>query len=501
MAAAARKRCWALSLIVLATAISSTSLSARKAESHNPATTNSSVSPAKIKINLDQAIEVKLPQAHHDLTPVAFKTTKGHEGWIVRVPGGRPIATPAYADGILFVGGGYGSHEFYAFNANTGDLVWKINTGDDGPTAAVVEGGYVGFNTESCTVIVVDEKTGKVVWKEWLGDPLMSQPAISDGKLYIAYPAGQRQHKQAQVEPSAQGFSHILLAADLKTGRHLWEEPITGDVISAPVISGDEVYVTCFDGTSFAFNAKTGGVLWTKKGVATSAPLAVANQVVLTRKVVQGTKMYEGMARVDAQKGDEKDKELIAKTDADYLGEGRGSAGAIGGLAQKSLDSSVGFATAPATAKIAEANKSVGVSSVVGGWAFQGSRPAHNGDSLFNAQGKYLNSVNAKDGKSQWQAELAGAHVTNTAQIFAPPALGRDYMYLAGSNGVLVSVRQKDGAMGFAYAFGKPIAFQPALAKGNIYFGTADGSLICLKSAGDDADGWYSWGGNAQHSR
>lgn len=272
-------------------------------------------------------------------------------------------------------------------------------------------------------------------------------------------------------------------------------------MISAPVVSGDEVYLTCFEGTSFAFNARTGGTLWTKKGVATSAPLAVGDQVVLTRKVQKAAKMYEGMVRVDAQKGEERDKELIAKTDADYLGEGRGSSGAIGGLAQKNLDSSVGFTTAPATAKLAQANETVGVSSVVGGWAFQGSRPAHNGDSLFNAQGKYLNSVNAKDGKARWQAELAGAHVTNTAQVFAPPALGRDYMYLAGSNGVLVSVRQKDGAMGFSYAIGKPIAFQPALAKGNIYLGTADGSLICLKTGSTDADGWYSWGGNAQHNK
>ena len=211
--------------------------------------------------------------------------------------------------------------------------------------------------------------------------------------------------------------------------------------------------------------------------------------------------MYEGIARLDAQRGEDKDKELIAKTDADYLGEGRGSTAAMAGAVQKSLDSSVGFATAPASAKLAEANKIVGVNSVVGGWAFQGSHAAHNGDSLFNAQGKYLNSVNVKDGKSQWQAELAGAHVPNGAQIFAPPALGHDYMYLAGSNGLLVSVRQKNGVMGFAYALGKPIAFQPALAKGSIYLGTADGSLICLKTGNPDAEGWYSWGGNAQHNK
>jgi hypothetical protein len=57
---------------------------------------------------------------------------------------------------------------------------------DDGPTAAVVEDGCVAFNTESCTVIVAETKTGKVIWQEWLGDPLMSQPAISKSRLYIA---------------------------------------------------------------------------------------------------------------------------------------------------------------------------------------------------------------------------------------------------------------------------------------------------------------------------
>lgn len=80
---------------------------------------------------------------------------------MLRIPGNHPIVTPAYADGLLFMGGGYGSHEFYTFRAATGAVAWKITTTDDGPTSAVVEGSYVGFNTESCTVIVVDEKAGK----------------------------------------------------------------------------------------------------------------------------------------------------------------------------------------------------------------------------------------------------------------------------------------------------------------------------------------------------
>jgi outer membrane protein assembly factor BamB len=55
--------------------------------------------------------------------------------------------------------------------------------------------------------------------------------------------------------------------------------------------------------------------------------------------------------------------------------------------------------------------------------------------------------------------------------------------------------------MGFAYSFQKPMIFQPALVDGNVYVGTGDGLLICLKANGKDADGWYEWGGNLQHSK
>src|SRR6185503_7255397 len=123
--------------------------------------------PAKqVQIDLDKAVRVALPDAQANLKPVSFKTSDGKTGWVVRIPGDRPISTPAYANGRLFVGGGYGSHEFYAFDARTGAKVWEMKTSDDGPTAAVVEDGYVAFNTESCTVIVCDPETGKLIWQE-----------------------------------------------------------------------------------------------------------------------------------------------------------------------------------------------------------------------------------------------------------------------------------------------------------------------------------------------
>jgi Ca-activated chloride channel family protein len=479
--------------------LASTTPSTAQAKAAAPAP---KATPKKVQIDLNRAVAVSLPANLAELKATAFGTPDGKRGWAIRIPGGRPIATPAYADGMIFVGGGYGSHEFYAFNADTGALVWKIQTGDDGPTAAVVEDGYVAFNTESCTIIVVDEKTGKIAWQEWLGDPLMSQPAIAKGRLYIAYPAGQRpqQHPTPGIAPARPG-THRLLAADLKTGRHIWEQEITGDVISAPVVSGERIHFTCFDGTSFGLDVADGRIVWRKMNAGTSAPVIADGQVVVTRKEQKGGKQYEGLARMDPARGQAKDEGLLAAGEAEYLGEGKGGGVGLHADALKALDSSVGFGTAPAPAKLSEANKNVGVTSVVGAWAYQGSRAAVSGGQMLNAQGRYVNSVRAADGQVTWRAEVSGSGLAAGAQAFAPPALGREYMYLSSPAGFLVAVRQQDGGVGFAYALKQPMIFQPALARGNVYVGTANGLVICVKTGSADADGWYAWGGNAQHNK
>ena len=156
-------------------------------------------SERRFTIDLDEATRLEMPKLAEDLRPESFEGPRGRGNWYLRIPGGRPIATPAYEDGLLFVGGGYGSYEFYAFDAMSGEVAWRIRTSDDGPTAAVVERGFVAFNTESCSVIVCEARTGRVIWEEWLGDPLMSQPAIV-GSRHI-------------VSPSACSCAHAAVSA------------------------------------------------------------------------------------------------------------------------------------------------------------------------------------------------------------------------------------------------------------------------------------------------
>jgi Ca-activated chloride channel family protein len=486
-------------------------LSSLKAEPPAAPATQPTTQPVKkIEINLDKAVAIDMPKVDAELSATEFKTADGRSGWALRIPGGRPIATPAYADGKLFVGGGYGSHEFYAFDAKTGKVVWQIKTADDGPTAAVVESGCVAFNTESCTVIVVEATTGRLLWQEWLGDPLMSQPAIANGKLYIAYPGGAPRGvqlngaapPQAQKVGPAKAAGHRLLCCDLQTGKHLWEQDITSDVISAPVIEGDQVLLTCFDGTSFCLNAGNGEVVWKRQHGGTSAPLMAQGKVIVTEKSTGGGQVKEGLKRLDSSKGESEDKTLLAAGDASYLKAGAGGNVGLNASAQAVADSAVGFGGgAPASAQMQLASKNVNVSTVAGGWAYQGSRAAYAGGNILNGQGNRLNCLRAEDGVLAWQAEARGAGIDGDSQLFCPPALGKDCLYVSGLQGHMLCVDQKSGAVRFAYTTNLPMSFQPALAEGNLYAGTNNGMLICLRTGQSDADGWNAWGGNAQHNK
>ena len=204
--------------------------------------------------------------------PARLKTKEGKmNGWQVTLPGGRPLATPAVVDGKLFIGGGFGSHEFYAFDARSGKLLWEYHTADDGPTAAVVADGYVGFNTESCELEILT-LDGKPVWKKWLGDPLMSAPAIADGKVFMCYPEskGDKQH-------------HLACFA-LADGKELWKKPIAGEIITAPVIADDRVYLATLEGTMFCFSQLDGTLAWQEKKNATSAPMVGDGQCYFSRR-------------------------------------------------------------------------------------------------------------------------------------------------------------------------------------------------------------------------
>ena len=209
-------------------------------------------------MQINPELRGKLPQVD---PPVPFRTKDDAvRGWKVAIPGNRPLATPAVADRFVLLGGGFGSYDFYAFDARDGRLAWQYQTSDDGPTAAAVAEGHVVFNTESCELEVLTVE-GTPVWKKWLGDPLMSMPAVGAGRIYMAYPDSKGDRR------------HYLACFDLRSGQEYWKQPIEGEIITAPVLAGGNVHFATLGGTLYCLRQEDGHIEWHEPRNATSSPV------------------------------------------------------------------------------------------------------------------------------------------------------------------------------------------------------------------------------------
>ena len=427
--------------------------------------------------------------------PVPFRSADGKvTGWKIQIPGNRPLATPAIAEGKLFVGGGFGSHEFYAFDATTGVHLWTYHTADDGPTAAVIEDGRIAFNTESCELEVITTG-GKPLWKKWLGDPLMSMPAVAGGAVYMAYPDSKGDHQ------------YYLAAFDLKTGAALWKHPIANEVITAPVVDGARVYVSTLDGSMLALNRADGSEIWKEQKNATSAPAVWMEQVFFSRG--EDTKVQQA-GQVAMQKTEMLSMRPVAarsapkdlpetRQKADYLDYAK-NANSAAGLASANFDASVGFAgPVKGSAKMVMAKSNLGQGTVHGIWAYQGSKPFVDQGHLYSSMGDNARSVEPKTGKVVWSRKLEPRR-PGGGSILTPPAIVNGKLFIGSSTGEVFALSEKTGDILWRTEVGEPVGFQTAIANGKVYVVTNQGTLYCLNTGDARDHGWLMWGANGMHN-
>jgi Ca-activated chloride channel family protein len=428
--------------------------------------------------------------------PALYRSSDGKiTGWKVTIPGNRPLATPAVAEGKVFVGGGFGSHEFFAFDASSGERVWSYTTADDGPTAAVVEDGIVAFNTESCELEVITTN-GKPLWKKWLGDPLMSMPAIAEGKVYMGYPNSRGDKK------------YYLGAFDLRTGKELWKYPLASDIITAPIIDHDRIYLATVDGSMLSLNRVNGNKIWQENKNATSAPTVWKEQVYFSRR--EETQVLKGGKAVPQQTEVVAARAIVPRSfvtelpetrrDADYLDYSK-RASSVAESRSQSLDASVGFAGPnKGGAFMAVAARNLGQTSVHGIWAYQGSKSFIYNGRLHSSMGDRTQSVDPASGKVIWSRTLHQRNESSGVEVLTPPSLVNGKAFVGTSSGEVYALSAETGAVLWSVNIGEPISFQPAVVKGRIYVVTNQGSLFSLSTGDPRDDGWLMWGGNAAHS-
>jgi eukaryotic-like serine/threonine-protein kinase len=414
-------------------------------------------------------------------------------GWQLNIPGNRPLATPAVVGGRIFLGGGFGSYEFYAFDAATGNCLWQYQTEDDGPTAAVVYGEYVAFNTESCELEVLTVE-GKRVWKEWLGDPLMSMPAIGDRGLFQIYPDSKGDRR------------HYLGAFELTTGRHLWKQPISGEIITAPVLADGCVYLTNLDGSMSCFRQADGEKIWHEDKKATSSPVVRDGECYFSQseEVLNprgaDLRRTEGLSKRGKGAAGHTFAFRATFDAADYLDHKRRSGGSPYYAACELADGAVGFGHHKGDAKMEQARTHLGHGHVSSLWAYQGSKPFLYRGRLFSAVGDTLHSLDPHSENVYWKKQLYQRDGEVLDNVLTPPALVNGKLFVGTIRGEVCCLAAESGEELWRANLGEPVVFQPAVAGGRCYAGTTNGHLFCIETGDADDDGWLMWGGNAAHN-
>ncbi|MBI2898374.1 MAG: PQQ-binding-like beta-propeller repeat protein [Deltaproteobacteria bacterium] len=414
----------------------------------------------------DRVAPRRLPRPHPARgTSLRFSFDGGKRGWVAALPLPELLASPAFAAGRIFLGGGFSSRSFFAFSAWTGELDWTLEAPDGGPTSAIAVEDRVVFNTESCTLFVADAATGRILWRRWLGDPLMSQPAAAGGLIFSAYPVN---------------GGHALGAFALADGAPAWTVPIPADVIQAPRVAGDSLYLATMDGTAFRISRRTGHVVWRRAIGATSVPAVEAGSVLIGRRLPGPVPREQHV--------------VLSAADGRVLHEGEPArAPYLGG---QSRDRRLGAGQSGAWGSVS-GGQHLGISNVAAGWALQGSTPAVADGRAYFAAGDRLEAREIATGRTLWTRRVPRA---GGAQALSPPAVVGSAIVYGSLDGHLYATDIDTGMTLWAWDVGEPIVFQPIVAQGWVYCATAEGNLIGLEIADPAFDGWHMWGGNPRHA-
>ena len=100
----------------------------------------------------------------------------------------------------------------------------------------------------------------------------------------------------------------------------------------------------------------------------------------------------------------------------------------------------------------------------------------------------------------QWTVKLKGDLAKQGGFLGTPPVSAGDFIFIATLSGELLQFEPSKGTMLKSRKLGHPVRYQPSVEGGNVYVGTQDGKVICIRTGDKKNTGWPMWGGNAQRT-
>lgn len=175
-------------------------------------------------------------------------------------------AAPLVADDTVFVAAL--DHTLYALDAASGEPRWSKDLGAAlaGTPSISSNGETIFVGTFGSQLLALDTANGNERWSKATTNWVWSGPALDNGVIYFADVAG------------------TVYAVEAATGEDVWAPVKPGGPMRArPVLAGDLLYVGDREGNIFALDRATGAVRHTQtlKGQVLAAPLATGDLILV----------------------------------------------------------------------------------------------------------------------------------------------------------------------------------------------------------------------------
>jgi len=216
---------------------------------------------------------------------VAFDITDGSEHW--RVKKNDAIeAQPLLAGPRLLIAGADGV--VYALDPESGRAFWTFDTQGSIRATPAVDDNVLVVSNEIHQVYAINLETGQSIW-----------PADQAGRVYrgsrqdavdftVYGHGGPTIHAGIVYVGFADGY---LFAYDLRTGGVVWSQRLGSrsqrfrDVDATPVVVDETLYASSFAGGLYALNAASGDVKWSRDDIEGATTVTIRDGIVYTASV------------------------------------------------------------------------------------------------------------------------------------------------------------------------------------------------------------------------
>lgn len=247
-----------------------------------------------------EATEDRVYAADHRGLVEARDRLKGDRVWSVETD--LPLSSgPVYDEGRLLFG--TSNAELLALDGSNGALLWKTVLSSEITALPKIKDDTIVVRTNDGKLTALDARTGATRWYHERSVPALSirsrgSPAVVDDLVLDGYGSGK------------------LSALSLTDGKPVWEVTVAVphgrseverlvEMDADPVIHGDTVYVTGYQGGVAALSLREGEVLWRQDNPSSHVGMAVYRRTLFTTDVSSDLWALDASSGADLWKQDE----------------------------------------------------------------------------------------------------------------------------------------------------------------------------------------------------